>query len=206
MIKSFSQELQHYLYQQSIRYSGLKILDLGCGKGDYTYLFGRKNKVIGIDLQKVVQKKYKNFIFKKADATNLPFRMNYFDMVISFDVIEHIKNDKQFVREAFRVLKYGGKILFGTPNKNRIVNRILCFIGQPRHYPYFLGVDPDLGIISHIREYNHQELYELIYKNNFKHIKVTPFWFGLTFLPFGLKFIPKPLQQFSQYLFIEATK
>ena len=44
------------------------------------------------------------------------FDDNSFDTIISFQVIEHIKNDKLFIKEIYRLLKKGGKALITTPN------------------------------------------------------------------------------------------
>lgn len=65
---------------------------------------------------------------------------NSFDYVISFQVIEHIKNDKLFVEEIFRVLKDGGKFIVTTPNIKMTLTR----------NPW------------HIREYNITELESLL--------------------------------------------
>ena len=46
-----------------------------------------------------------------------------FDFVISFQVIEHIKKDKEFVKEIARVLKPGGKFIVTTPNKKMSLTR-----------------------------------------------------------------------------------
>ncbi len=44
------------------------------------------------------------------------FESGSFDFVVSFQVIEHIKDDTQFVREVARVLRPGGKFIVSTPN------------------------------------------------------------------------------------------
>ena len=46
----------------------------------------------------------------------IPAENNSFDYVVSFQVIEHIKRDFDFVREVYRVLKPGGKFIVTTPN------------------------------------------------------------------------------------------
>ena len=46
----------------------------------------------------------------------IDFESNSFDYVVSFQVIEHIKDDVQFVREVARVLRPGGKFIVSTPN------------------------------------------------------------------------------------------
>ncbi len=52
-----------------------------------------------------------------AVAPKLPFEDESFDCVISFQVIEHIKDDKEFVAEIYRVLRPGGKAIISTPNR-----------------------------------------------------------------------------------------
>ncbi|MFI3264969.1 MAG: class I SAM-dependent methyltransferase [Rikenellaceae bacterium] len=57
-----------------------------------------------------------NVEFREATVPPLPFADEEFDCVISFQVIEHIKDDKQFVAEVKRVLKKGGLFIVSTPN------------------------------------------------------------------------------------------
>ncbi len=203
---NFSFEINRYIEKQSRRYRELSIIDVGCGTGQYTYYFGRRNTVTGIDIQNVVQEKYRNFKFRHDDTTKLSFKPNTFDLVISFDVIEHVHQDKKMVSEIYRILKKNGTVFLGTPNKNRLSNSLLKCIGRPRKYPLFVGHDNSLGNMIHVREYTLNELVSMFKKTGFKKIKVTPFWFGLTPLPFGLTHIPKQLQSFCQYLFIHAVK
>lgn len=64
-----------------------------------------------------------NVEFKEGVVPPIPFADESFDYVVSFQVIEHIKRDKEFVREVHRVLKKGGKFIVSTPNKHMSLTR-----------------------------------------------------------------------------------
>ena len=64
-----------------------------------------------------------NVEFVQATVPPLPFADESFDYVVSFQVIEHIKCDKEFVREVHRVLKKGGKFIVSTPNRPMSLTR-----------------------------------------------------------------------------------
>ena len=83
-----------------------------------------------------------NAEFRQMTVPPLDFADESFDYVISFQVIEHIKNDKEFVAEASRVLRKGGKFIVSTPNA-----------------PMSLTRNP-----WHVREYTAEELKELLSK------------------------------------------
>jgi SAM-dependent methyltransferase len=51
-----------------------------------------------------------------GDACHLPFKDECIDVVLAFDVIEHLTNGHLFVSECFRVLRSNGKLLITTPN------------------------------------------------------------------------------------------
>ncbi len=55
-------------------------------------------------------------VFQQAVVPPLCFASNSFDCVISFQVIEHIRRDREFVREVRRVLRPGGRFVLTTPN------------------------------------------------------------------------------------------
>lgn len=64
-----------------------------------------------------------NVEFVQATVPPLPFADESFDYVVSFQVIEHIKRDREFVREVRRVLKKGGKFIVSTPNRPMSLTR-----------------------------------------------------------------------------------
>lgn len=64
-----------------------------------------------------------NVEFVQAAVPPLPFADESFDCVVSFQVIEHIREDAEFVREVQRVLKKGGKFIVSTPNRPMSLTR-----------------------------------------------------------------------------------
>jgi 2-polyprenyl-3-methyl-5-hydroxy-6-metoxy-1,4-benzoquinol methylase len=103
-----------------------KILDLGCNYGSLIfnlYKRGYKN-VYGIDINKksinVGKKQYKKIAnrLKLYNGKTTPFKDKTFDVVLMFDVIEHIPNIAKFLKkEVYRILKEKGVFIFQTPNK-----------------------------------------------------------------------------------------
>jgi len=181
---------------------GKKILELGCGSGDRTQLFYDVSRVIGVDImgQVSVERKRK-FCFFVADATKLPFRNESFDAVVSFDVIEHISDDKKFVAEAFRVCKGRGIIILGTPNRLRLSNRLRNLLGKKIVYPRYLGPD-----IIHLREYTREQLITLV-KNAGLSGECMCIWVGFVGrVNKGLRIFPTFLAPYAQYLLFFGRK
>lgn len=109
-------------YLAAAEYVSGALLEVGCGEGrgieilqshavEYTAL-ERHGHIV-----EKLHQKYPEVDFRQANVP--PFHGiadNSFDTVVSFQVIEHIKNDRFFLEEIFRVLKPGGKALITTPN------------------------------------------------------------------------------------------
>ncbi|OGK09768.1 hypothetical protein A2767_05780 [Candidatus Roizmanbacteria bacterium RIFCSPHIGHO2_01_FULL_35_10] len=183
------------------------IMDVGCGTGLYTSIFNiNKNKIFGLDIDDHRKKEYQaNFIFKKYGGNKIPFRSNYFDFVVSFDVLEHVEDDVNFIKEINRVIKKGGQCLITTPNRYRLSNFIKILIGQAPKYPLLLADEGHLGKQVHIREYTKSDLKNLFQNIKVNNLRIKPFWFGLRGnLNTGLE---KPFIPFlSQYWFISYNK
>ena len=110
---------------------GKKVLDVGCGSGVFVVEFVKRGaSVIGIDYSKKMIKlaeneteKYKlpknKFKLQIAGATNLPFKNNYFDIILATgltDYLSDLENEK-FIKEASRTIKKGGHLLVSFPCK-----------------------------------------------------------------------------------------
>lgn len=97
---------------------GERILDIGCGEGTYDYRVAlRGAEVFGLDLNRDQLRraaschKTPSTGFFCADAGAFPVRSGQFDTVMSLCVFEHLPDDRQTLREMWRVLRPGGRIL-----------------------------------------------------------------------------------------------
>jgi SAM-dependent methyltransferase len=101
-----------------------QVLDAGCGTG-YGSAELAKNaaSVLGIDLSaeaiEYARAEYPlpNLRFEQGDCTSLPAADASLDLVVAFEVIEHLENWRGLLHEARRVLAPGGQFIVSTPNK-----------------------------------------------------------------------------------------
>ncbi|MBC7262654.1 MAG: class I SAM-dependent methyltransferase, partial [Chloroflexi bacterium] len=72
---------------------------------------------VDIDPEKVAQAQEQLEHVYLAPAEELPFPEDYFDVVLLHEVLEHVTDDRQAVREAHRVAKPGGRLVIFVPNR-----------------------------------------------------------------------------------------
>ena len=97
---------------------GLNILDVGGGDGFLgEQLWKMGNNISTIDLPTVsTQSDRKQFLFSVAgDAEFLPFYGSTFDVILASEIVEHLWDPKNFLEEAYRILKNGGHLIISTP-------------------------------------------------------------------------------------------
>jgi len=116
----FGQDRRLALIRRYAPLEGKRILDVGCGLGTYVKkMCAFSEEVYGVDVdpEKVAEASRTLPNIQLAPAEKLPFPDGFFDVVLLHEVIEHIEDDRQAIREAHRVIKGGGRIVIFAPNR-----------------------------------------------------------------------------------------
>ncbi len=114
----------------SMELNGKKILDAGCGRGDYSFFLARRFPgaiITAVDFDtvqiesnkiKAEKQKLKNLNFIQGDLTGLELTEKY-DLMISVDVFEHIMDDAKAFKLLYSLLRNDGILLLHVPLDNR---------------------------------------------------------------------------------------
>lgn len=158
------------------------ILDIGCGCGFHDQEMARYpfvESVLGIDYSsKSIEAANKHYPHEKvqrmaADLADL--HKGEYDLVVSWQVFEHLNDPHLYFSSALRVLRPGGWLVIFTPNRMRLTNLKRILKGEPVQY-----CDP-----QHFYEYVPKEIKKIGLDHELKFID----WFGYRLS--GLKFIDK---------------
>lgn len=111
-----------FLARTDLLEPGCKVLEIGCGIGTIVFELARQGyDARGTDISQVAieygRHKYAGVQLDVQPAEELAFGDEAFDVVLSFDLFEHIARIDRHVDEVCRVLKPRGYYLFQTPNK-----------------------------------------------------------------------------------------
>jgi SAM-dependent methyltransferase len=111
-----------FLRRVGILEKSSSILEIGCGKGMLLNILQELGyTVTGIDLDsdaiRQCREAYPKLTVQVASGDSIPFPAESFDVVLSFDVFEHIPDSDRHLREVMRVIKPDGYYLLQTPNK-----------------------------------------------------------------------------------------
>ncbi|HZQ32929.1 MAG TPA: class I SAM-dependent methyltransferase [Mycobacterium sp.] len=104
------------------RCAGRDVLEAGCGEGYGADLIADvARSVIGLDYDELtvahVRARYPRVDVRHGNLASLPLGHGSVDVVVNFQVIEHLWDQPGFVAECFRVLRPGGLLLMSTPNR-----------------------------------------------------------------------------------------
>lgn len=187
-----------------------KILDCGCGYGFWTRrLEPYCEFIVGIDIRDIfVRERVSSKLdFALASGYQLPFSDESFKCVVLFDVLEHMENALEVLREIHRVLETGGCLMLTVPNKDRLAYRMKKVMGRSTKYPLRLAVDhytpEDTQQQWHFREYSRQDLIESL-KNGFEVQFIEGVWLGLGAK--GVGTFPSILEGFAQIWLAKAVR
>ena len=122
------------------------VLDAGCGGGGVAVSFAEESPfAVGLDLvdrftnageRLAAERGIENVCFVQGDGIALPFKSDYFELVLSHSVIEHVDSPEDYLRECFRVLRPGGVLFLSTPPYYSSAGSHLARLKIP--FPYHL--------------------------------------------------------------------
>lgn len=152
----YQEHIVRYIFASQFVKSKI-ILDAACGTGYGSSLMSERGakKVVGVDISKEATDycnqhyEKENLEFKIGDCTKLNLADSHFDVIASFEAIEHIKEADSFLAEIKRVLKKNGLFIVSTPNKLT-----------------YQGTNP-----FHMKEYTEEEFLNLL-KKYFSHVEI----------------------------------
>lgn len=91
-----------------------QVIDVGCGRKPYRSLFNTKT-YLGLDIENPGHSHENEDIDVFYDGKVFPFENDHFDNALCNQVLEHVFNPEEFLKEIHRVLKPGGKLLLTVP-------------------------------------------------------------------------------------------
>lgn len=193
--KYYSRKVYRLIKKQNRKFS--KLLDVGCGDGGFAVVLKREFNLEahGIDISSALKDALKKGIkAKKHDVTKkFPYKNNFFDLVVSIEVIEHIYDTDFFLSEINRILKKKGRFFLTTPNLASLQNRVLLLFGKyPSLVPEYHAKGP-----GHIRSYTVPVLKKQLKKHGFRVLKATSANFPF---PMEDKSIPKSFKNIAMHL------
>ncbi|MDP2637163.1 MAG: bifunctional demethylmenaquinone methyltransferase/2-methoxy-6-polyprenyl-1,4-benzoquinol methylase UbiE [bacterium] len=184
---------------------GNSVLDMATGTGDVAFEFAKRGdiRVVGVDISeamleraraKAEQKKLSSAVeFQKADALNLPFSNETFDIVTMSFGLRNMPDYKKAVQEAARILKQEGKIFileFAVP-KNPFV-RVFYRLYMHVVIPFLGGLFSERSAYEYlwrsVEEFtNDVDVIELMKSAGLQEVKYIPLTFGVVCFYVGQK-------------------
>jgi SAM-dependent methyltransferase len=163
-----NEHLARYRFAARFARTSAHVLDAGCGSGYGAAEFPGVAGVVAMDISAEAvthaRREFSRFgvHFLQGACESLPFADRSFDLVVAFEVIEHLERWPQLLAEASRVLRPSGILLVSTPNKSWYAESRAAAGPNPYHvrefeYGEFKTALEDVFTHVHLWTQNHSE-------------------------------------------------
>lgn len=171
-----------------------RVLDIGFAANPNPFLQGAYG--IDIALPDETPDNYAQTLLCNLNVDKIPFEDEYFENVIAGDVIEHVENPSQLLREINRVLKDNGRLIISTPQAND------WFVTLHNWFLRRWVNDPDPG--EHLHNWTFLDMTRLLKKNGFLVEKIEGYY--MNFPKINFKIRVKKFPMLSWQVFYVAKK
>lgn len=168
-ITEYPKKLACYLFQRYKIEGGSKLLDIGCGRGEFLKGFIECGiNGYAVDESSAARKYCPQAELRNSDIENegIPYPDDHFDVVFSKSVIEHFHYPERLVREMYRVLKPGGLAITMCPSWE--YNYRIYFEDYSHRTPFMLDSIRDIQLMNGFNE---------VQVEFFRQLPMT--WYGL---------------------------
>jgi len=130
--------IRYKTVQAMLKRAITKVVDLGCGTGDYTAIFDPLVEYIGIDNSPGMIEKAsslypgKRFLLEDVEKTSIPD--NYADCVLAIGLFEYLDSPNRLVDEIRRITKKGGQVIATFQNKRNVTKTRISLSARPAYY------------------------------------------------------------------------
>ncbi|WP_024334599.1 class I SAM-dependent methyltransferase [Desulfotignum balticum] len=133
----YMDEKEEYEIAKKYIEQGMKVLEVGSGKGAFAKKITPK-KYVGLDFSsKAKEMAAENGILieNQSIEEHACYNEGEYDVVVSFQVLEHIPDPKNFIESKMKALKAGGKLIMAVPSENSFLKYVTNFIlNMPPHH------------------------------------------------------------------------
>ena len=107
------------------------LLEVGCGKGNFLKEAEKYFDVTGFDVSNYAINEAKKMLGNKVSVENIEqtdLRPNHYDVIVAFNLLEHLKNPNNAIKKIYGALKNGGILIGSVPNNYGVVGGLATLL------------------------------------------------------------------------------